>query len=182
MKHTEETKRKLSEMRRGSLNPFYGKKHTPEFKQRMSKLTKAWVRNPRQQFVVRPPSIHFPSGIGLGYLAATVDDEGTIGFNKSGESRRPFVAIYNTSIVLMEWLVTNVGGRYKPADYRGRSVCYTWHIGAACDVFTFCRTLAPLLIIKKSEAEAVIAFLIAKYPRIRDLQDLPVVARYPESS
>jgi group I intron endonuclease len=35
-KHTEQTKRKLSELNAGNNNPFYGKKHTEELKQKLS--------------------------------------------------------------------------------------------------------------------------------------------------
>lgn len=38
--HTPETKKKMSESRLGELNPFFGKKHTDETKELLSKLTK----------------------------------------------------------------------------------------------------------------------------------------------
>ena len=36
-RHTEETKRKMSEARRGEKNYFYGKHHTEESKNKLSK-------------------------------------------------------------------------------------------------------------------------------------------------
>ena len=49
-KHTEETKRKMSETRRGNKNNFYGKKHSEETKRKISKAHKGKRNSPKTEF------------------------------------------------------------------------------------------------------------------------------------
>jgi hypothetical protein len=39
-RHTDKTKRKLSEMRKGERNPFFGRTHSAEFKRELSRRSK----------------------------------------------------------------------------------------------------------------------------------------------
>ena len=45
-RHSEETKRKMSEAREGEKNPFYGKTHSEEAKRKMSEAMKGRKRAP----------------------------------------------------------------------------------------------------------------------------------------
>jgi hypothetical protein len=158
MKHTEATRARLSEARRGENNPFHGRKHTPETKAKLAAILR--VNRPGIGFGLSPVQVKIPQGVALGYFAGLVDGEGSIRFIRK---TRPFVAVYNTSEPLMDWLVLNVGGKVGRFDKRGRSICMTWRIDAARDVFAICSTLAPLLVAKREDATAVINFLEAKY-------------------
>lgn len=156
-KHTEETKRKLSEDRKGENNPFYGKKHTEETKTKLAKV----LREHRRDGVLSlsPLSISLPAQERLAYLAGLIDGEGSIRIRKK---QYPFVAIYNTHQGLMDWLAQTIGGRVG-VDKRGREPQYYWTIGAARDVYCLVKAIYPYLIIKKQDADIVINFLEEKY-------------------
>lgn len=155
MKHTAATKAKLSAMRIGERNPFFGRKHSPETRAKLAASTRRY--NAVRQYVPQQQRVRIPSD--LGYFAGIVDGEGSIRF----AAGRPFVAVYNTDERLMKWLVANVGGSYRAADRRGRTVCYDWRIGAANDVYAVCIALAPRLLIKRADAEKVIRHLRERY-------------------
>ena len=104
MRHTDETKRKLSEMRKGEKNPFYGKKHSPETKAKIAQWTREF--NASRQYELNPLSITIPIEPDLSYIAGIVDGEGSIRFHRE----RPFIAIYNTDTRLMDWLQKKLGG------------------------------------------------------------------------
>ena len=76
MVHAEETKRKLSEMRTGNKNPFYGKHHTEETKARLANATR--VYNLSRKYDISPQSIRIPSSQELAYVAGIIDGEGSI--------------------------------------------------------------------------------------------------------
>lgn len=158
MKHTQETKEKLSKMRKGENNPFYGKKHTDETKAKMAKITRAF--NANRTYALSPVTIIIPNEIELSYLAGIVDGEGSIGFIKE---IRATISIYNTDENLMKWIVEKVGGVAKPRGKNGRKPCFHWHLNSARNVYLLCIKLLPFLIIKKEKAEKVITFLEAKY-------------------
>jgi hypothetical protein len=163
MKHTDETKQKLSDMRKGEKNPFFGQKHTQETKQKLAKVLRE--HNANRTYKITQSTIVVPDEIKMSYLAGIVDGEGTVGFRR----KRPFVAIYNSNQELMEWLISNVGGTYSGTDKRGRVLGYTWSVQSARNVYVLCSALLPLLIIKREKANEVIKHLEEKYgERITD--------------
>lgn len=159
MRHTEETKRRLSEMRTGKRNPMYGRRHSDETKAKIGFASRE--TNAKRQYVPDPQKVSLPTGEALGYLAGLLDGEGSVRFRAG----RPFVAIYGERSVV-EWLVTNVGGSFGKPDTRGRVPCYCWSIAAARDVLAVCRAVSHLLIVKKEDAMNAIAHLEAKYGEV----------------
>ena len=95
----------------------------------------------------------------LGYLAGLVDGEGTIGFARN----RPFMAVYNTSTSLMEWLQSTIGGNVGGHDKRGRVISYCWKVTSARNVYALCKTLESFLIIKGKRAREVMQYLEDRY-------------------
>jgi len=157
MKHTEETKRLLSDMRRGERNPFYGKKHSPEFieqaRRRMQGL------NAARQYEAAPQKVRVPTGNDLAYLAGMIDADGSVRFRKG----RPFVAVYNTSRPLIDWLLATMGHGSVSYGNEGRERVMAWCIQGARDVYALSTALLPLLIVKRGDAEAALAYLREKY-------------------
>ena len=100
MRHTDQTKAKLSEMRRGERNPFFGKRHSDEFRRQQSERTRAF--NAKRQYEAAPQQIVVPTDVAiLGYLAGMIDADGSIRFRRQ---KHPFVCIYNTHEPLLDWL------------------------------------------------------------------------------
>ena len=159
MEHTLATKRKLSKMRKGANNPFYGHKHTDATKLKMATHTR--LMNAKRQYTRRPANIKVPYLLGrdMGYLCGLIDGEGSIGFKR----KTPFVAVYNTSVPVMKWLKEHIGGNYGAIDYRGRVPCYAWQIQAVNDVMKLLKSVSIGLIIKKNNALNVLKILEEKY-------------------
>lgn len=158
MKHTTETKLKLSKIRKGKKNPFYGRKHSPET---IAKIRASCKQNCKGRLDLADISIKIPTNsFDLGYLAAIIDGEGSIGFRK----KLTFAAVYNNNRDVMVWLKDTVGGNVKwNADKRGREPNHQWTIGAAKDVHFLCKKMHPYLKIKKEDAQNVITYLEQKY-------------------
>jgi hypothetical protein len=158
MFHTKATRRRLSEMRRGERNPFYGRTHSDETKAKMS----LWTRqhNARRQYDLEPPRLRPLMAVEAAYLAGIVDGEGTIGFKRG----RPFLSVYNTSLVLMRWLQAlggpGITARRTPI---ARKTCYGWTLAGARDLYILLNALVPFLQIKRQLALDVIAAFEAKY-------------------
>jgi hypothetical protein len=158
MKHSKQTKAKLSKARKGELNPFYGKHHSDETKRKMAERTRLFNLTSRK-YELSKQSIRIPPEPGLSYLAGVVDADGSIRFRRG----RPFVSVYNGCDDLMRWLVKRVGGQYKAGDLRGRVPNCTWSISAARDVYALCKALLPRLLVKQSDARAAMVALESKY-------------------
>lgn len=157
MKHTAATRAKLSAMRRGEKNPFFGKKHTPETRAKLAAVLRRFSAT--RKYELTPAKVKIPSGIQLGYLVGLVDGEGSITFR----GKRPAVVIYNTNKALMKWLQSHVGGSVGAADRRGRLICWTWSCGSALDVYTLCNALLPHLVVKALAARKAVSHLEKKY-------------------
>ncbi len=158
MVHSESTRRKLSEMRKGKNNPFYGKHHTAAAKLKMANWTRR--QNAKREYDLNPVSVRVPKNkMWLGYLAGMVDADGSIRSRRG----RPFVAVYNTNKRLMGFLCQEIGGKITGTDMRGRVPSYAWQVQAARDVYLLCRSLAPILLVKDGDALTVIDFLEKKY-------------------
>jgi len=158
MEHTKETKSKMSASRVGKNNPFYGKKHTPETKEKLTAVLRRYRSN--RTYDLTPRTIRIPCATKLAYLAGLLDGEGSIGFIKK---IRPRVSVYNTDRKVMDWLVENVGGKVGQDSARGRVPCMRWSLDAARNVYGLCKAVLPYLIIKKHKAEEVMKFLEVKY-------------------
>jgi len=156
MIHTQETKDKLSSMRKGANNPFFGRKHSEETKAKM----RLWTRNmnAKRQYDIEDISIKIPSITDLAYIAGIIDGEGSISFKKD----RPVISIYNTCDLLMDWLKINVGGVVRNHS-RGRVWCKEWYISSARDVYGLSTAIYGFLVIKRDRCEKVITFLKNKY-------------------
>lgn len=157
MIHTKETKSKISKSRKGENNPFYGKKHTPETRAKLSANLKKYNQN--RTYDLKDISIKIPDINDLHYLAGMIDADGSIRFSKG----RPFVAVYNSNNELMNWIINKVGGTISGKDKRGREISYTWRVGATRNVYLLCVALMPILKVKKNDADIVIKHLIEKY-------------------
>lgn len=157
MVHTKASKKKLSKMRKGAANPFYGKKHTQEAKDKMSKWTKEF--NSKRQYDLAELSISFPCMKDRHYLAGIIDGEGSIRFHKE----RPFVAVYNCNKDLIDWLLIVVGGKISGKDKRGRQINYCWKIYRTRDVYWLLKLIINILIVKKEDAEKVMLHIENKY-------------------
>jgi len=158
MRHTDATKKKLSDMRRDKLNPFYGRKHSDETKRKIG--IGARRINAQRQYDLDAMTVPLLDAHDLGYLAGIVDGEGSISIVRD----RPRIAVYNSDGRLMDWLLEKVGGTVTwGADKRGRVPGHTWHLYAAKNVHQVCRLLWPSLLLKREMAEEVIVFLKNKY-------------------
>ena len=158
MRHTNATKAKLSALRMGANNPFYGKKHTPETRAKLAKILR--IAGAKRQYEISPATISLPTKEAeLGYLAGLLDGEGSVRFRRG----RPFVAIYNTDKRVMKWLTDHVGGNVGSWDNRGRKRVFAWTLCSARNVYVACVGLLPYLVIKCEDVTAVISHLQKKY-------------------
>lgn len=162
MIHTEETKNKLSEMRKGKNNPFYGKHHTEEFKKKLSERAK--VQNSQRQYELQPLKASIPTGSDLVYLAGFCDADGSIRFTNPKGKPRPFIAFYNTNQEVIDWIFTKLG-KAGSIQYhnKGRLMVQSVRLDSAKDIYFVVKALLPFLIVKKNDAIAVISFLESKY-------------------
>lgn len=159
MRHTDDTLAKLSKMRRGDKNPFYGRKHSEEFKRAQSERTRAY--NATRKYEASPQSVTIPNDVAfVAYLAGMIDADGSIRFRRRV---RPFVCVYNTHAGLLEWIKTRLGhgSIYKTTSGREQVEC--WQITAARDVFAIITAIYPYLIVKRADADTVLEFLKGKY-------------------
>lgn len=158
MKHSKETKSKLSEMRRGKNNPMYGRKHTPEALKKIGIATRR--RNLKHQYALDPINIPEINEHDLGYLAGIIDGEGSINISRG----RPAIHVYGSDRRLMNWLLEKIGGTVTwEADKRGLVPGHCWNMYAAKNVFHLCRLIWTSLVIKQEKAKEIIEFLKKKY-------------------
>jgi len=157
MHHTEATKQKLSAMRKGAANPFFGKKHTPETRAKLASHLRSCSTN--RTYDISPLSLMIPRDNDLAYLAGIIDGEGSIRFRRG----RPFVAIYNSDANLKQWVKDKTGIDPTWQDFRGRVPGWQWCISAAADVYLLCDRLTPFLVVKKADAMAAMDHLDSKY-------------------
>lgn len=159
--HTEATKRKLSDMRRGDKNPFYGRTHTDATKARMAETTRTFNKTTRA-YDINPRQIPELLEWQRAYIAGLIDGEGTISL-PSG--RKPVqLSIANTHRPLIDWLLSTVGGGCsKNTSAIAREPCWQWYLYAARDVAAMIQMTRPFLIIKAERADAALAALTEKY-------------------
>jgi hypothetical protein len=159
VRHTPETKAKLSEMRRGERNPFYGRRHTPEARAKISAATRHRNLTGQRAYEPSPQRIVLPGEDTLAYVAGLVDADGSIRFSGG----RPFIAIYNTNASLIAWLVETFGYGCLSNGNMGREQVRAWRLSAARDVYALVGALRPRLIVKAEDADIALAWLRDKY-------------------
>lgn len=157
MQHTAKTKRKLSRMRKGKKNPFFGRTHTPAAKEKMSLWTR--THNARRQYEIMPCSLKRFARTDAAYVAGLIDGEGSITVSHG----RPVVYIYNTSLALMEWIVAHVGGAFRVSHCAGRSPCHVWTVASARNVHRLLSMVLEFLVIKRDKALNHLRLLTEKY-------------------
>jgi hypothetical protein len=161
MVHTEETKRKLSEARKGKNNPFYGKHHTKEVREMLSEKVK--IQNSSRQYDLLPQRIVIPLEMDLAYLAGFCDADGSIRFTHPNGKPRPFIAFYNTNKDVISWILEKLQHGSVQYQNKGREQVQSVRIDGARDVYALTNALLPLLIVKRDDALNVINFLREKY-------------------
>lgn len=159
MRHTATTKAKLSEMRRGERNPFFGRKHTPETRAKIAESTRHRNLTGKRSYAPAPQRITLPDESTLAYVAGLVDADGSIRFSGG----RPFIAVYNTSQELIAWLVNTFGYGCLSNGNMGREQVVCWRLGAARDVYALVSAIRPRLIVKAGDADIVLAWYREKY-------------------
>jgi hypothetical protein len=103
------------------------------------------------------------------YLAGIVDGEGCICLYGAKRADCKYhctlqVVVYNTSTVLMKWLVKHVGGKYYTRTANGYGnkpgkIQYVWHPSGAKNRENFLLGILPYLVIKKEQAKVALEFL-----------------------
>jgi len=152
--HSAETRLKLSLMRRGSKNPFYGKKHTPETRAKLSAILRTYD--------ILPCTLNEIGQIELAYMAGLLDGEGCICRHREQWE----VKISNTHEQLIYKLQAIAGGSVnfpKKFGTNPRKVCGSWYIASARNVYKFLRIVRPFLIVKADTADICMVALYAKY-------------------
>lgn len=157
MRHTDATRAKLSEMRRGPRNPFFGRKHTEETKAKIAERTR--INNLTRRYEPAPQRVVLPDEMTLAYVAGLVDADGSIRFARG----RPFAGIYNTNRGLIDWLVATFGCGNLSNGNMGREQVVCWRLDRARDVYAFVSAIRPRLIVKAADADAALAYLREKY-------------------
>lgn len=158
--HTEETKRKLSEMRRGKNNPMFGKRHSPEARQRLAAMN--IPKDGRRRFTIGPRTFPDLGDTDAAYLAGIVDGEGCITLPKRRNGI--IITIGNTNTKLMDWLSSiTLKQTYLRPDKRAREPFYVLTICGARDLAYVLERLRPFLIVKADRCDQCLSILRAKY-------------------
>lgn len=110
-----------------------------------------------------------PTVIHISYLAGVIDSDGCILISKMQPGRKTrttnpryvlSIVVTNTSLILMEWLVINFGGRYKARQRVSEKHKYTynWYYdnGKAAEIL---KLIKPYLVVKSEQALAGIEFI-----------------------
>jgi len=100
----------------------------------------------------------------LGYIAGVIDGEGTIGLRGSIKGRPhwycPHIMIGNSNLEMLKFIQKLIGGRIytrKFPDTNNKN-CYTINWQSIADVDRILRLILPLLIVKRPQAELLLAW------------------------
>uniref|UniRef100_A0A6M3J4T0 Homing endonuclease n=1 Tax=viral metagenome TaxID=1070528 RepID=A0A6M3J4T0_9ZZZZ len=99
------------------------------------------------------------------YTAGLLDGEGHLGvrpWSKNGyHNFFPNVAISNTNLEVIEWLISHFGGHYGIWDNKTHQQkrIYKWYINSLDAIKTFLEVVQPFVIIKREHVEAMLAYV-----------------------
>ena len=104
------------------------------------------------------------------YLAAMLDAEGTICmYVTPADSKQPNhcslqIIVYNTSIVLMKWLVANFGGKFytrtkQTGLINSSKAQYAWHPSGSKNREKILLGVLPYMVVKREQAKIALEFL-----------------------
>jgi hypothetical protein len=121
---------------------------------------------------LRRPTITVPTDPAvLAYLAGIIDADGSIVLRRGAERQALKVLVANTSPDLMDWLQETFGGRVHWADTRpdtghrivGTKPAGQWVVPRVVDSFRLLTAIEPYLVIKRSKAQAGLAWARAEW-------------------
>ena len=133
-------------------------------------LRKCGIRPPLRQHLWKVTVVIPKEGWKISYLAGLLDGDGYVGIvnnKRKDRSPTPRIAIYNTSLSLMKWLIINFGGQYrlrkdqtnaKVDKYIRKRPQYKWEIERVLDILRILNAITPYLIVKNSEAKEVLMY------------------------
>ena len=97
------------------------------------------------------------------YLAALLDGEGTICLHeRAPDGQSAFflqVVIYNSSMNLMRWLVSNFGGKFytRTKQETAKKIQYAWHPSGKKNRELLLLGVLPYLVVKREQAKLALA-------------------------
>ena len=103
------------------------------------------------------------------YLAGIVDTDGSIQVCKNHASMSYRLAVSNTSLLLMDWLVTTFGGLYYPGN-KVESMCYNWNLNKQQELLYVLQRIRPYLKVKWEQADVVTTLLTASRTETKRLE------------
>jgi hypothetical protein len=107
----------------------------------------------------------------LGYIAGIIDGEGWLTWHKKANrknSKYPFIGVANTNPDLLKYLELTIGGKTfwrpeKTGRFMGETkklcACGNWELHGTLNIITLLRAIIPSLIIKRRQAEEMLAEL-----------------------
>ena len=114
------------------------------------------------------------------YVAAMLDGEGTIVLHKNATGSYFLqVIIYNSSVKLMRWLVSNFGGRYytRTKQETSKRTQYAWHPSGKKNRELFLLGALPYMVIKTEQAKVALEFLRLGYGEQEKRKELMLKCR-----
>lgn len=103
------------------------------------------------------------------YLAALLDGEGTICLHeRAPDGQSAFflqVVIYNSSMNLMRWLVSNFGGKFytRTKQETAKKIQYAWHPSGKKNRELLLLGVLPYLVVKREQAKLALEFIRLGY-------------------
>lgn len=111
------------------------------------------------------------------YLAGIIDGQGTVTINRHSRNSKgqwhlkPLLRVSDRNKELIDYLVRNFGGSCIECRRKGHKTIYKWSVHAIKPINKILGHICPRLIVKKQQANVLIAFTnsraraISVYPR-----------------
>lgn len=119
----------------------------------------------------------------LAYLACAVDTDGSVGLKTNNYSsyykKQPYLAVYNTAPVIIDWLLTTFKGRKGKigTPKSGYKQEWYWQIRALREVEALIEAILPYMTVKKERAKEVLRYTKDYIKHVKNRQKMEVIAQ-----
>jgi hypothetical protein len=112
------------------------------------------------------------------YLAGLIDGEGSIQIYKHRGTYEYRLKIGNTDLRLMQWLISNVGGKYYTETNRNKDkhkTLHQWRTTGINNTKKVLEEVVPFLVLKQEQAKILLKYFEAESTKGRELLYLKLI-------